>query len=393
MFPQINLDGKNPAEVLDALLQLAVDARVTDIHMDPEETSALVRVRVDGRLYTLASWERSLLESLTAVVKVKASMRSDIHLLAQDGRFSVDCGEKRVDVRVAIAPTFFGENIVLRLLPKLLGSFSLEELGISLENRGKLQRATAKKTGMIIVTGPNGSGKTTTLYSLLAETGGREIAKVTLEDPVEYSVPGIRQIEVNSGAGFGFPDALKWIVRQNPDVLLLGEIRDTETARTALQTALSGHLLFTTLHTKDALSALFRLLEFGLEDFLVASCVNAVVAQRLVRRLCESCKQPDPESTAVVSELVGTSTSAWVGKGCVHCHNTGFHGRVGLFEVLEVSANVRGRLLTRKVASPYSEDNSKSSSSGLQSDGLEKVASGVTSWSEVLLATAHETEN
>ncbi len=384
--------GASAITVVDALVQNAHAARASDIHLDPESGILKVRYRVDGALRDIAVIPATLRDEVIARLKILSGLRTDEHQAAQDGRFRATYGEQCVDVRVSIMPTYYGENAVLRLLAEQSGSSELEGLGFTKENEEKLRVAIEKPHGMILITGPTGSGKTTTLYTLIKLLNTTERSIITVEDPVEYSIIGINQIQVNPRTGLTFAHGLRSILRQDPNIIMVGEVRDAETAGLAINAALTGHLVLSTLHTNDAPSSLPRLLDLKVEPYLIASTVSVVVAQRLVRRICEHCKETCALTNVELkslSEIVSASVLAvqptfYVGKGCDQCDNTGYHGRVGIHEVLEVDAQVREAILTKATTSDIRAVAAARGMIPMIQDGFEKAKNGLTTISEVL---------
>ena len=375
------------------LIIYAHDSRCSDIHMDPTENFLRVRVRVDGDLRQVFSLPKKIHSEVISRIKILSGLRTDEHQAAQDGRFRLNLeGQNPLDVRVSIAPTYYGENAVLRLLAERSENFTLESLGFSKKNQEKILQAIKKPYGMILATGPTGSGKTTTLYTMLKMLNTPEVSIITIEDPIEYAVEGIEQIQVNPRTGLTFAQGLRSILRQDPNVIMVGEIRDHETAGIAVNVALTGHLLLSTLHTNDPATTLPRLLDMKIESYLVASTVNVVIGQRLVRKICEHCKISEKITAAQIKNLDGffirlgleDPKILYRGKGCELCNFSGFLGRVPLHEVLTVNEKIKEAIL-RKAAS--TEINAIAKQGGMVSmvdDGLEKVLAGITTIEEVL---------
>jgi len=373
-------------------------SRCSDIHMDPTESSLRVRVRIDGDMRQAFNLPKKIHSEIISRIKILSGLRTDEHQAAQDGRFRLNLeGQNPLDVRVSIAPTYYGENAVLRLLAERSENFTLESLGFSKTNREKILKALKKPHGMILATGPTGSGKTTTLYTILKMLNTPEISIITIEDPIEYAVEGIEQIQVNPRTGLTFAHGLRSILRQDPNVIMVGEIRDSETAGIAVNVALTGHLLLSTLHTNDPATTLPRLLDMKVESYLVASTVNAVIGQRLVRKICEHCKTSEKITDAQAKGLGEFLTLPvlkdikflYRGKGCDACGFSGFLGRVPLHEVLVVNEKIKEAIL-RKATS--TEINALAKQSGMVTmieDGMEKALSGITTVEEVL-RVSHE---
>lgn len=367
--------------------------RASDIHLDPQQDTVRVRYRIDGVLQDAHSAPKSLHSEIISRVKILAGLRTDEHQSAQDGRFRIALGGQRpVDVRVSVAPTYHGENAVLRLLSDKADDFTLMALGFSEYNRKRIQAALKRPYGMILATGPTGSGKTTTLYTLLKQLNTSEVSIVTIEDPIEYAVDGIEQIQVNPRTGLTFANGLRSILRQDPNIIMVGEIRDGETAGIAVNTALTGHLVLSTLHTNDAATTLPRLLDMKIESYLIASTVNIAIGQRLARKICLECKVGKEITPAEINSLVNVIPAKSLarvkvffhGKGCSKCNNTGYRGRVGIHEVLVPDQEIREAVLKK---SPASEIRRIAIEQGMQTmiqDGFLKAQSGITTIEEIL---------
>ncbi|HXK36191.1 MAG TPA: ATPase, T2SS/T4P/T4SS family [Candidatus Paceibacterota bacterium] len=380
--------------LVDDMMTYAFLARASDIHLEPFEESFLARMRVDGILNDVFSFAKALQPGIIARIKVLGGMRTDEHQAAQDGRFRMRIvkPETLFDVRVSIVPTYYGENAVLRLLAEQTSINSLEDLAFTDDNRAKIRHAVQTPYGMILATGPTGSGKTTTLYTILKELNTREVQIITLEDPIEYSLDGVDQIQVNTRTGLTFAAGLRSILRQDPNIIMVGEIRDEETASIAVNAALTGHKLLATLHTNDAATTLPRLLDMGVEPFLVASTVNVAIGQRLVRTICPHCKTPrritDAEFAAlkesVPEALLGNHREFFVGKGCDVCNHTGYFGRLGIYEILEMSDFIREAIMRRADAGEVKRIAVKNGMTTLLEDGFLKAVEGKTTIEEVL---------
>ncbi len=326
-------------------------------------------------------------------IKILAGLRTDEHQTAQDGRFRNIVEHKtQIDVRVSLAPTYYGENAVLRILADKADEFTLKTLGLSADNQEKILAALKRPYGMILTTGPTGSGKTTTLYTLLKILNTREVSIITLEDPIEYAIPGLNQIQINSRANLSFANGLRSILRQDPNIIMVGEIRDSETARLAVNTSLTGHLLLSTLHTNDAATTLPRLLDLGIEPYLIASTVNLAIGQRLVRKICDNCKVKQkikpPELEALRSVLSNSDLAAlgnfWIGRGCAVCDNQGYKGRLGIYEVLVADSVIKEAVLKKCTASELKNLAIKQGMQSMAKDGLRKIAQGLTTITEVV---------
>ncbi len=374
--------------LLNEVLQQAIHQRASDIHIEPYETQCLVRFRVDGVLYDSMPLTADQHIPLLSRIKILANIDIAEHRLPMDGRFTIQVLGKRWDVRVSTVPTQFGEKAVLRMLPKDSTTLSLEELGMLERERRLFESIIAKPYGMLLVTGPTGSGKTTTLYTALRamDTVGRNV--ITIEDPVEYELPRVTQIQVHHKIGLTFAAALRAVLRQDPDVVMVGEIRDIETLGMAVQAALTGHFVFSTLHCNDSVSAAPRATDMGLEPFLFTSAVVGVVAQRLVRKICPLCRVPEPLPPTLRQRLniQDANASMFRGKGCKDCRHTGYRGRLGVYELLAMNDAVRAAIQERKSASEIRRVAVQTGMIALREDALRKVLSGVTTLEEVLRA-------
>lgn len=388
--------GQQGVEIVNVLLGAAYDAGSSDIHLEPQKDSAIVRFRIDGILKKVNQHEKSVHEKIVARIKILAGLRTDEHAAPQDGRFTFDGrGGRTFDLRVSVAPVTGGENVVLRLLRQDTNTIGLSEIGLLHDNLQLLKDAAQRSHGMILTVGPTGSGKTTTLYTLLETINSEARNIMTIEDPIEYNVEYVQQMQVNPAKDVRFSTGLRTIVRQDPDVILVGEIRDQETADIAINAAMTGHLLFSSLHTNDAATTFPRLAEMGVEAFLVASSVNIVVAQRLVRKLCSACRKSTTlnqtardalnVSPEIHNELIRQSGKddiedilLYSSPGCNTCHNVGYVGRVGIFEVLEVTDDIRSLILRGASASEINRVAVEGGMKTMMSHGVEKVLRGVT---------------
>lgn len=387
--------------VVDELINAAYHDRASDIHIEPEEKTSLIRFRIDGVLQDVLRVPREIHDRIISRIKVLSNLRTDEHLSAQDGKMTAKLEEENLDIRVSILPVTQGEKGVLRLLSSHSREFSLSDLGMNPNDLQKVTNAFNRSFGMILSTGPTGSGKTTSIYAILKILNTREKNIMTIEDPVEYRIQGANQVQVNAKTNLTFANGLRSILRQDPNVIFVGEIRDSETAGIAVNAALTGHLVLSTLHTNDAATAIPRLSDMKVEPFLVASTVNVIIAQRLVRQVCSTCKTEEKMSTSevikhfpqmMVEKYFGKVPEITVhrGKGCKICRNTGYVGRVGLFEVLEVTKSIR-KLISEKVDSEIIAQ--AAVAEGMKTmldDGLEKVATGVTTMEEVIRVTKVE---
>ncbi|MDM8523392.1 type II secretion system ATPase GspE [Desulfococcaceae bacterium HSG8] len=386
------LDDTSDAPIIklvNHIISQSVKARASDIHIEPFQDSFKVRYRVDGVLYDLLSPPKWIQPALTSRIKVMAKMNIAEKRLPQDGRIEVKIGDQDIDVRVSTIPISFGERVVMRLLNKTTSLLELSELGFSSESLKLLNKLVKSPNGIILVTGPTGSGKTTTLYAVLSSINKPEINIITIEDPVEYQIRGISQIQVNPKIELTFARGLRSIVRQDPDVILVGEIRDRETAEIAVQSALTGHLVFSTLHTNDSASAITRLVDIGVEPFLISSSVIAVAAQRLVRVLCSECREPyTPDDVAlealgITPEQIGNHT-IYQAVGCPSCLNTGYKGRMVIIEIMLFSSKLKSLILKTFDSNQIKTEANMIS---LRQDGINKILDGLTTIEEVLRVT------
>ena len=374
--------------LVNLLLSDAIRARASDIHLEPEREIFRVRFRVDGILRESTTFPKHLEPAVVSRIKILANLDIAERRKPQDGRFRVAMEGHEVDLRISVMPAIDGETVVLRLLDKSGLVMGLGELGMNAELLNRYQDLLKRAWGIVLVTGPTGSGKTTTLYASLATLNAGDRNIVTIEDPVEYRLAGVRQIQVNPTVGLTFATGLRSILRQDPDVIMVGEIRDRETAEIAIQAALTGHLVFSTLHTNDAPTAITRLLDMGMEPFLVASSVIGVAAQRLVRTVCSECKVPDASQAEAAKRLEMTVSGTWMkGKGCRKCGNAGYRGRIGIFELMILDEEI-GRLTIAKSSTTQLRGHAaEMGMRSLREDGLAKGAGGITTIDEVLRVT------
>ncbi|MBN2058653.1 MAG: Flp pilus assembly complex ATPase component TadA [Candidatus Saganbacteria bacterium] len=377
-------------KLVNLLILRAANEGASDIHIEPTERNVRVRYRVDGLMHDVSGAPLFLHSSIITRIKVLARMDIAESRVPQDGRFELKTEEKNIDVRVSSYPTIYGECIVMRLLDKSSVLFGLEELGFNQANLKRFENAIQRPYGILLVTGPTGSGKTTTLYATLNYIIKPEINIMTVEDPVEYELEGVRQSQINTKAGLEYATALRSILRQDPDAILVGEIRDLETARVAIQAALTGHLVFSTLHTNDAAGTLTRLVDMGIEPFLTASSVAAAVAQRLVRTICPRCKTEFNPPDELIQRL-GLDRKAehkfYKGKGCKNCRNTGYKGRSAIFEILVVNNEIKELIVKKSSDVEIKRAALKAGMKTLRDDGIEKALSGKTTIDEVLRVT------
>ncbi len=386
------LDDAGDAPVIrlvNHMISQAAKAGASDIHIEPFQDSLRVRYRMDGILYDMLTPPKSVQAALVSRIKVMARMNIAERRVPQDGRAQVRMGDQEIDLRISTVPTAHGERLVMRLLNKTGYFLHLSQFGLSEENHDLIDRIICQNNGIVLVTGPTGSGKTTTLYAALSRINSPDKNIITIEDPVEYNLDGIGQIQVNPKTGVTFAKGLRAIVRQDPDVILVGEIRDLETARIAIQSALTGHLVFSTLHTNDAPGAVTRLADLGVEPYLIASSVTAVIAQRLVRLLCPACKQAVEIQPSHVQFLNGQA-HAYIGKmahapvGCPKCFDTGYAGRQPIFEIMVLDDSLKSMLLQTSDANQIRSAAMEKGMTSLHEDGMNKVLQGLTSIEEVV---------
>ena len=383
------------AKVVSTILQFAVKARASDIHIEPQEGDTRVRYRIDGILQEKLILPRRIHDAVVSRIKILADMKIDEKRVPQDGRFTFRSDGQEIDVRVSTAPTVYGEKVVMRLLKKTQKIPDLPELGLRGKTLRDLQEAISRPHGMIVVCGPTGAGKTTTLYSVLSKINTTKVNVMTIEDPVEYHIKGVNQVQVNPQAGLTFASALRSFLRQDPDIIMVGEIRDKETAELAVEAALTGHLVFSTLHTNDAAGAAPRLIDMGVEPFLLVSALNAVVAQRIVRRIHNDCKESYQPPEKVVEGMkkvlgplwppkAGDQPKLYRGKGCQGCNFTGYYGRIGIFETLPVTNAIMQLILKQAPAEEIKKAAVKEGMVTMMQDGYLKALEGITTVEEVL---------
>jgi type IV pilus assembly protein PilB len=373
-------------KLVHSIIADAVRRGASDIHFEPRAGDMRVRFRVDGVVFDSTTVPRHLIPGLVSRIKIMAELDIASKRVPQDGRIGLSVDGHYVDLRVATLPVVQGESVIMRILDKSQVVMDLDQLGMDESERNRFEHAIRATHGAILVTGPTGSGKTTTLYAALSTVNTPERTLLTVEDPVEYELDGVKQVQVNTKTGLTFAAGLRAMVRADPDVIMVGEVRDAETAQIAIESALTGHLVLTTLHTNDAPLAAARLIDMGIEPFLVASSVECVVAQRLVRRLCD-CKQPAKLTKAVLEENgfdVTRGFQAFEAVGCVRCGLSGYRGRIGLYEVMLISETIRRMILDKRSADDMREDARREGMRTLREDGLEKVRRGITSVPEVL---------
>ena len=388
-------------KIVDTIIRYAYMDRASDIHIEPQEKLSLVRFRLDGILHDVLTLPKSLHEQMITRIKVLSRLRTDEHMSPQDGKMRMILDEEDLDLRISILPIADGEKVVMRLLASKFRLFSLVDLGMNESDLKKVNRAFTRSFGMVLSTGPTGSGKTTSIYAILKILNTREKNITTIEDPIEYRIKGVNQIQVNVKTNLTFASGLRSILRQDPNIVFVGEIRDGETAGIAVNAALTGHLVLSTLHTNNAATALPRLTDMNVEPFLVASTVNVIIAQRLIRKICEMCKVSIDISRSELSKNLpedqikkhygeNQQIRVYKGKGCKVCHFTGYTGRVGLFEVLEVTNEVRKLISDKKDADLIAKQAISEGMTTMLDDGLTKITKGVTTLEEVLRVTRVE---
>lgn len=383
------------SNIVNQLLEFAIKSRSSDVHIEPEIDKTRVRYRIDGILNEKIILPKGVHDALVSRIKILSGLKIDEKRLPQDGRFTFSANKETVDLRVSTVPTIFGEKVVMRLLPKSTTAPTLMELGLRGSSLKNLETQLMRPHGIILVCGPTGSGKTTTLYSVLTRVSTTKVNVVTVEDPVEYQITGVNQVQVNPTIGLNFASALRSFLRQDPNIIMVGEIRDTETAELAIQAALTGHQVFSTIHTNSSAGAPPRMLDMGTEPFLLASALNAVVGQRVVRKICQYCRvefQPPSEVLqsikAVLGNLLpvktGEQLKTYRGQGCVKCSKTGYSGRIGIYEVLTVTSEISKLILTHTTSQAIEAQAVHEGMITMKQDGYLKVLEGITSLEEVL---------
>jgi type IV pilus assembly protein PilB len=380
-------------KLVNMIIQQAVDKKASDIHLEPREQDMLVRYRIDGVLHEIMTVPRSILPAVVSRLKIMARLRIDERRIPQDGRIHLSMQGRELDFRVSTLPTLNGETIVMRILDRKAMKVDLQQLGFADHDFNRWVELLEHPHGIILVTGPTGSGKSTTLYSSLAKINQPDVKILTIEDPVEYNLKGIVQVQTNPKVGLTFAAGLRSFLRQDPDVIMVGEIRDRETAQIAIEAALTGHLVLSTLHTNDAVSSVTRLVDMGIEPFLLASTMIGVIAQRLLRTNCKDCKQPAPLYPELLKIFMDhgiheSQINLSKGTGCVTCANTGYKGRMGIYELASISEEMREMILRRSSNAELLAAARKGGLLSLYEDGLMKVAQGVTTYEELMRVTA-----
>jgi general secretion pathway protein E len=392
------IDASDEAPIIrfvNSLITQGYKERASDIHIEPFERDLLVRYRIDGILYEVLKPPLKAHAGIVSRIKIMAHLNIAEKRLPQDGRFRVRVAGRDIDIRVSSLPTAFGERVVLRLLDKTSNVLSLEDIGLGSSLLHQFESMISKNHGIFLVTGPTGSGKTTTLYAALTRLNNREKNIITVEDPIEYQLPGVGQIQVNPKIDLTFANGLRSILRQDPDIIMVGEIRDRETAEIAVQSALTGHMVFSTLHTNNAAGALTRLVEMGIEPFLAASSIVGILAQRLVRRICPHCKEAIDPPAELLDQLGDECTlpanpQFYQGRGCSRCMNIGYWGRCGIYELLPVDETVRGLLMQDKDATTIKQAAMRQGMQTLRAAGVTRALEGVTTLEEILRVTQEE---
>lgn len=387
-------------KIVGSLISYAYQNRASDIHIESEEDRVRVRFRIDGILHDTVSLPIELHAQIVSRVKVMAKLRTDEHQMPQDGKIRFEMDDEHLDIRVSVVPVTEGEKVVMRLLSERSRQFSLSNLGFSANDLKKITEAYRKPYGMVLSTGPTGCGKTTTLYAILKLLNNQEVNVMTIEDPVEYDIEGVNQIQVNTKTDLTFANGLRSILRQDPNIILVGEIRDKETAGIAINLAMTGHMVLSTLHTNDAATSMPRLIDMDIEPFLLSSTVNVIVAQRLVRKLHMACRASEETDvsemkqrlgeevfTKVFGTSVGETMRLYKGKGCDICHKTGYSGRIGVFEVMVIDDKIRAAITDRRDASAIRDIAVAQGMTTMLEDGLEKMKEGLTTFEEVLRVT------
>lgn len=384
-----NLKKASTSYLLDLIFTGAVKTEASDIHIEPDEKEVIIRYRIDGVLHPIISIDPETAHRIISRIKLLSKMKIDINKMPQDAKLFITSGKRKIDIRVSTLPEAYGESLVMRIFDKEASMLRLEDLGFSDKQMKKIEKSYKKTHGLILVTGPTGSGKTTTLYGVIDKVNKPGVKIITLEDPVEYDLPGVIQSQIDAEKNYTFSAGLRAILRQDPDIVLIGEIRDPETGEMATQASLTGHLVMSTLHTNDASSALHRLIDIGIRPFLIVDAINLILAQRLVRKICEFCKEEyKPEKIIIdeIKEVLGKDTKInklCRGKGCVKCHNSGFKGRLGIFELLELSEELKKLTLGAGTPDDIKKAAQKTGMETLEQDGLKKAIAGKTTPEEV----------
>jgi len=393
------LSATSIVETVDELIENAHSSKASDIHIEPHEDKLFIRYRIDGMLNDVVTLDKSLLPTIISRIKIMAGLRTDEHRAAQDGKISKKIKDEKIDIRVSIVPLVEGEKAVLRLLVTREKGFGLDDLGLVGENLKRVNTVVKSPWGMILSTGPTGSGKTTTIYSIIKILNKSDVNISTIEDPVEYDIEGVNQIQVQTKSNLTFASGLRSIVRQDPDIIMVGEIRDNETADISVNAALTGHLVLSTLHTNDAATTLPRLNDMKIEPFLIASTVSVVIGQRLVRKICTKCVKSHTVKGAELTKMkkdvpfkkiLGKDPkqiTVYKGTGCEDCGNTGYKGRIGIFEVLTISEKIKELIMAEENADRITKEAQKEGMTPMMYDGVKKALNGVTTLDEVIRVT------
>ncbi len=389
-------DSAPVRKLLNMVLLLAIRDHASDLHFEPFEDEFKIRIKADGVLYEMVPPPRHLAFAITTRIKVMANLDIAERRLPQDGRIELTVGGHPVDLRISVLPTMFGESVVMRVLDRSVVSLDLNAVGMDATTLRDFRAVIEKPNGIVLVTGPTGSGKTTTLYSALSELNRIHDKLITTEDPIEYDIDGIIQVPIDPSIGNTFAHCLRSILRQDPDKILVGEIRDTETADIAVQSALTGHMVFSTLHTNDAPSTVTRLRDMGVPPFLITATIEAILAQRLVRRICAQCREPAAASSDMMAELRMTPTEMegkkfFRGRGCEACNNTGYKGRIGLFELMILNDDLRDMIIRNATTDELRDSARRYGMVSLRDSGLDMAAEGITTLDEVLRETIVDT--
>lgn len=391
----IGVMGEAPvSRIVSTLLEYGIKVRASDIHIEPLENETRIRYRIDGILHEKLILPRRIHDAIVSRIKILGNMKIDEKRLPQDARFNFKIGQEELDLRLSTMPSVYGEKVVMRLLKKTGGVPTLPELGLRGKALQNLEQNIARPHGIILICGPTGSGKTTTLYSILSKLNSTKVNIMTIEDPIEYQIAGVNQVQVNPQAGLNFASGLRSFLRQDPNIIMVGEIRDAETTDLAIQASLTGHLVFSTLHTNDASGALPRLLDMHAEPYLIASTVTCVVGQRVVRRICPTCRISKTASEEVLAQLKAVldklynfdlkKPQLFVGQGCKECNNTGYLGRIGIFEILVASEKIARMILARETAQAIESQAVTEGMITMKQDGFLKVIEGITTIEEIL---------
>ena len=390
-----NISNAPTIRLVNAIIERAITERASDIHLEPRENELQVRMRIDGLMRYIMTVPRDLQASVISRIKIMSSLDIAEHRIPQDGRFNVRMKDKDIDLRVSTLPTVYGEKIVARLLDKSGQKLSKDAIGLSGSDLQKYDHMLHCRSGVLLIVGPTGSGKSTTMYTMIDDLNKDDVNLVTLEDPVEYNVNGVNQVQINEKTGMTFASGLRAILRQDPDIIAVGEIRDGETADIAMRSAITGHVVLSTIHTNDAVGTIERLFDIGVEPYLVSSAMRGIISQRLVRRICPNCKESYEPSEDELLELGMPAKSGMLfyrGKGCPNCFHTGYRGRIAVFEMLEITSKVRA-MISRRASRDEIETELKKPESGfvsLRKNALRPVLEGVTTGEEVMRVISEE---